>query len=401
MKIFLERMTKNNSLMTHLAWSALLVSMQATAQFDRSYVYVVGSSTVQPFSEAVADQLTKAKIKRPKIESTGSGGGFTLFCEGAGLDTPDIVNGSRAIKKKEYELCQRNGVNEIVEVKIGYDGIVFAHASKDKPLGGTRKDVYLALAKQVPEPGCKDNCKMVPNPYKTWKQINPAFPDSKIEIYGPPGASGTRDSLEELVLDAGCQSYPWLAAKKTSNESEYRRLCQTIRSDGAYIEMGPDHGLIADRLLSTPNALAIDDYQLFLKHSKLLTAEPIEGVTPTHETIASGRYPVTRPLYFYFKPGHVGLVPGLRQYVAEITSEKAWGDKGYLTTMGLIAMPSAERKMYAADTKSLRPMILGEVRDVPREVEAPPSAVEKPPAKAGSKKKTTSKPATTKAKSKK
>ena len=393
-------MIRKNTLMTRLAWSTLLVSMQATAQFDRSYVYVVGSSTVQPFSEAVSDQLTKAKIKRPKVESTGSGGGFALFCEGNGLDAPDVANASRAIKKKEFELCQRNGVNEIVEVKIGYDGIVVVHGSKGKPIPASRKDIYLALAKQVPEPGCKDNCKMVANPYQTWKQINPSLPDSVIEVYGPTAASGTRDSLDELILDVGCQSYPWLAAKKSSSESEYGRLCHTLRNDGAYVETAESDDLLADRLESKPHALAIHDYKLLAKYSKVLTAEPVEGIQPSYESIASGRYPVTRPLYFYFKPGHVGLVPGLRQYVTEMTSEKTWSDKGYLTAKGLIAMPSAERKMYAADVKSLRPMIFGEVRDVPRDVEAPASPVEKPVGKSAAKKKSVTKSGKGKAKSK-
>jgi phosphate transport system substrate-binding protein len=326
---------------------------------DRDYVHIVGSSTVAPFSAAVSEHLAKsAKLKKPWLESTGTGGGFTLFCDSAASDTPDIINASRRMRKKELETCERNGIKDVVEVKIGYDGIVFIHAKKEKPIGLSRKDIYLALAKSVPDPACKADCKLVPNPYQTWKQVNPALPDVKIEVYGPGAASGTRDALNELVMEEGCRSYPWLVAKKEKTPGEYKKACYGVRDDGAYVETRENDEAIAERLVDKPHALAVHDYKLLAAHAKHLSAEPVDGVTPDYSSIASLNYPVSRALYFYFRGDRIGKVPGLAQYVKEFTGEKAWGDKGYLVDKGLIALPAAERKLVAEDAKAVKPLTL-------------------------------------------
>jgi len=344
--------------------SVLVFGGGALAEFARNYVSIVGSGTLEPFATAIADQLGKSgKSTRAKVEATGTGGGIALFCEGVGADFPDIAIASRAFHKKELDSCRANGVNEIVELKIGYGGIVLAHAKKSKPMDLTRKDLYLALAKQVPDPACKADCsKLVPNPYQTWKQINPALPDTRIDVFGPPLNSGIRDAFAEMVLGAGCNSYPWLAAKKGKNESEYRKLCYGFREDGAYTEMMAEHDEgIVQRLVDKPQALGIDSHLLLTAHAGKLSAVAIDGVMPSPASIASQQYPVSRPLFVFVKKAHVGKIPGLAQYIAEFTSEKAWGEKGYLVAKGLIPMSPEERKTYAADAKNLTPMAMDAV----------------------------------------
>lgn len=348
-------MKKHVVVSTLLSFLGALSPAQAA---DRAFVHIVGSSTIAPFSAAVSDQLAKsAKLKRPWLESTGTGGGITLFCDGSGPDSPDIVNASRRMRKKEFDACQRNGVRDVVEVKIGYDGIVFAHAKKEKPIGLSRKDIYLALAKSVPDPACKSDCKLVANPYKTWQQVNPALPDVTIEVYGPGAASGTRDALNELVMETGCRSYPWLAAKKEKSEAEYKKACFTIRDDGAYVETRENDEGIADKLVGKRHAIGIHAFKLLADHEKELSAEPIDGVKADYQSIASLAYPVSRTLYFYFRADRIGKVPGLAQYVSEFTSDRAWGEKGYLVAKGLVAMSSVDRKLMAADAKALKPML--------------------------------------------
>lgn len=332
----------------------------ADAQADgfRNFVSVVGSSALQPYASAVSEKVVKAgKVERPKLESTGTNGGFTLFCEGVGMDYPDIVDTWRPMRKKEFETCQANGVKDIVEVKIGYDGVVMAQSKKVKPLGSlSAKEIYLALAKHLPDPACKQNCddKLVANPYKTWKQINPSLPDTKIEVFGPPLTAGTSEVFGEVVLEAGCNSYPWLAAKKARNEKEYKRSCHDVRRDGAYVEEVNE--LIVSQLASEPEAVGLFSYKWLRENADRLAPIAVDGVKPDSDSIATQKYPVSRPLFFYVKKAHIDRVPGLSRYIAEFTSEKAWGDKGYLKSKGLIPMPLVERKIYAADAKSLKAM---------------------------------------------
>ncbi len=312
------------------------------AQSARDYISIVGSSTVYPFATVVAEQFGKTThYKTPKIESTGSGGGLKLFCAGVGVEHPDITNASRRIKKSEYEKCLANGVTEIVEVKIGYDGIVLANSNKAKPMKLTRKDIFLALAKNVPDP--KGRERVVPNPYRTWKDVNRSLPDIKIEVLGPPPTSGTRDAFVELVMEEAAESYPWI---KTKDKKAFRAIADAIREDGAYIEAGENDNLIVQKVDANPNAVGIFGFSFLDQNTDKIQGSFVDGVQPTFEAIASGEYPVSRPLFFYVKKAHIGVIPGMEGYLAEFTSEKAWGPDGYLADKGLIPMPDAERTKH-------------------------------------------------------
>jgi len=329
----------------------------AHAQSSRDYISIVGSSTVYPFATVVAEQFGKStKFKTPKIESTGSGGGIKLFCQGVGVQHPDVTNASRAIKTSELETCAKNGVKEVVEIKIGYDGLSIANSKAAKPVSMTRKEIWLALAKDVPDPSNPD--KLVANPYKTWNQINPSLPSAKIEVLGPPPTSGTRDAFVELVMDEGCDQFPMVKALKKSDSKKHKAVCQTIREDGGYVEAGENDNLIVQKLVANPNAFGIFGYSYLDQNRDKLQGVAIEGVKPEFEAIASGKYPVSRPLFFYVKKAHVGVIPGLTEYIGEFTSTKAWGDEGYLSERGLIPMPAEERKQVSATAASLTPMMV-------------------------------------------
>ena len=328
----------------------------AHAQSSRDYISIVGSSTVYPFATVVAEQFGKAtKYKTPKIESTGSGGGIKLFCQGVGVQHPDITNASRAIKSSELETCAKNGVKEVIEVKIGYDGLSIANSNTAKPASMTRKEVWLALAKEVPDP--KNGDKLVANPYKTWAEINPSLPNAKIEVLGPPPTSGTRDAFVELVMDEGCDQFPAIKAMAKADKTKHKAICQTIREDGGYVEAGENDNLIVQKLEANPNAFGIFGYSFLDQNRDKVQGVAIEGIRPEFELIASGKYPVSRPLFFYVKKAHVGVIPGLKEYVGEFASEKAWGPDGYLAERGLIPMPDGERKQFAGSSNALTAMM--------------------------------------------
>jgi len=341
-----------------LGATALGLSLGGPAQAEggRDYLSIVGSSTVYPFSSVVAEQFGKAgKFKTPKVESTGTGGGFKLFCGGVGVAHPDISNASRAIKKSEFDACQKAGVKDIAEVKIGFDGIVLAFSTKSKiKYELTLKEIYLALAKRVPDPAAPESEVLVENPYKTWHEINPKLPKTKIEVLGPPPTSGTRDALAELALEGGCQSFAWLKAKKDSDKNFFQNVCMTVRQDGGYIEAGENDNLILQKLGATPSTVGIFGYSYLEQNKDKVKAATVEGVEPNYENISSGKYPIARPLFFYVKKGHIGLIPGIVEYVAEFTSEKAFGEEGYLADKGLIPLPEDERKKVTAEAKQLK-----------------------------------------------
>ena len=327
----------------------------AYAQTSRDYISIVGSSTVYPFATVVAEQFGKStNYKTPKIESTGSGGGIKLFCQGVGVQHPDITNASRAIKKSELATCAKNGVKEVVEIKIGYDGITVAHSKAAQPVRMTRKELWLALAKEVPDPN--GGATLVANPYKTWNQINPSLPSSKIEVLGPPPTSGTRDAFVELVMDEGCDAIPMVKALKKSDKKLHKKVCQSIREDGAYVEAGENDNLIVQKLTANPNAYGIFGYSFLDQNKDKIQGVAVEGVTPEFDAIASGKYPVSRPLFFYVKKAHVGVIPGLKEYMAEFTSNKAMGTEGYLAERGLIPLSTAERNEYVKAAITLKPM---------------------------------------------
>jgi phosphate transport system substrate-binding protein len=342
------------------------------AHAARDYINVVGSSTVYPFSTVVAERFGKStQFKTPKVESTGSGGGLKLFCQGVGVQTPDITNASRRIKESEVALCAENGVSEIVEVLIGFDGIVLGNSNKTAQMELTRKDLFLALAKDVPNPdGSKS---LVENPYKTWKDVNPALPARKIEVLGPPPTSGTRDAFSELALEGGCKKFEWIADikkqskaagkagdKKLSSQlkNKYKSICHNVREDGAFIEAGENDNLIVQKLNANPNALGIFGFSFLDQNADQIQGAKIDGFDPEFETIANGTYPVSRPLYFYIKKAHVGVIPGIAEYLAEFTSEKAFGEEGYLTEKGMIPLNEDKRAQVKIDVKTLKAVTL-------------------------------------------
>jgi len=329
------------------------------ATSSRDYISIVGSSTVYPFATVVAERFGKStQYKTPKIESTGSGGGHKLFGAGIGVQHPDITNSSRRMKKSEFEKASKNGVKDIVEVKIGYDGIVVANSKKNQALKLTRKDLFLALAADVPNPdGSKT---LINNPYKTWKDVNSSLPAIAIEVLGPPPTSGTRDAFVELAMEGGAKKFGFIKAMKKADKKKYKAVCHTIREDGAYIEAGENDNLIVQKLEANPNALGIFGFSFLDQNTDKIQGSLIDGVEPTFEAIADGSYPVSRPLFFYVKKAHVDKIPGMKGYLKEFTSEKAWGDDGYLTDKGLIPMPAAERKHFAEAVSKLTPMSLSD-----------------------------------------
>lgn len=336
--------------------SMCAVSSTAMAA-GRDSINVVGSSTVYPFSTVVAERFGKnTDFKTPKIESTGTGGGMKLFCAGTGVKTPDMSNASRRMKKSEFKMCQENGVKSITEVLVGYDGIVIANSKATKPMHLTRKELFLALAKEVP---AKDGSeRLVANPYKTWKDVNPTLPATKIEVLGPPPTSGTRDAFAELVLEGGCKKFKWIKAIKKQNKKKYKSICHSVREDHAYIEAGENDNLIVQKLTANPKALGIFGFSFLDQNSDKLQGSFVDGVQPTFEGIADGSYPVSRPLYFYVKNAHVGKVPGIKEFLKEFTSEAAMGEEGYLTDKGLIPLGSKKLKVVRSDVLSFKDLKL-------------------------------------------
>ncbi len=318
---------------------------------QRDYISIVGSSTVYPFSTVVAEKFGKmGSFKTPKVESTGTGGGFKLFCGGVGVQHADISNASRAIKASEFETCQKNGVTDIVEVKIGYDGIAVANAKKAPVLSLSTKELYMALAKEVPDA----QGKLVPNPYKTWKEVNPALPAVKIEVLGPPATSGTRDAFLELAMEVGAKKFDVLSKLSKEDGKKFTAIAHTIREDGAYIDAGENDNLIVQKLDANPNAVGIFGFSFLDQNLDKLHGSVIDGSAPSFETIANGKYALSRPIFFYVKKAHVGVIPGIAEFLAEFTSEKAWGKNGYLSEKGLIPLPDAERKQVADSVKAMK-----------------------------------------------
>ena len=338
---------KRQTLIAAAAGLALTAGVQA--QSARDYISIVGSSTVYPFATVVAEQFGKtSSFKTPKIESTGSGGGLKLFCSGVGVEHPDITNASRRIKMSEVELCAKNGVSEIIEVKIGYDGIAFANSKKAPQMTISRKDIYLALAAEVPGP----NGTFVKNAAQTWADVNPSLPRTKIEVLGPPPTSGTRDAFVELVMEEGCGEFEAISALKKSDKARHKQLCQSVREDGTYVEAGENDNLIVQKLDANPNAFGIFGFSFLDQNTDKLQGSKVDGVEATFDNIADGSYPVSRPLFFYVKKAHIGVIPGIEEFLAEFTSEKAWGDEGYLADKGMIPMPKEERAKFAQDAKA-------------------------------------------------
>ena len=333
-----------------LAVSALALLSTGVAQ-ARDQIRIVGSSTVYPFATAVAETFGKTgSFKTPIVESTGTGGGLKLFCAGIGEDTPDIANASRPIKAGEIETCKANDVTAITEVPIGYDGIVLANSKDAGRLSLSVKEVWLALAKEVPANG-----KLIANPYQTWAEINPNLPAEKIEVMGPPPTSGTRDAFIELVMEKGCKGVAEIEA--IADEKARKTACGAIREDGAYIDSGENDNLIVQKLESNPPALGIFGYSFLEQNEDKLQGSVMDGVEPNFENIVAGKYEISRTLYVYVKNQHVGKVPGIAEYVAEFLSDKAAGEEGYLADKGLIPFSAEKLKEVRGPALKLTPMM--------------------------------------------
>lgn len=339
-----------------LALAAGLTMAAASQAQARDQIRIAGSSTVFPFSTAVAEEFGRgSRFKAPIVESTGTGGGLKLFCAGVGFSTPDIANASRRIKQSEIDLCRDNGVTAITEIKIGYDGIVIANDKQAPAFDLSLRDIYLALAKEVPEKG-GDGSKLIPNPYKNWRDIRADLPDQAIEVLGPPPTSGTRDAFNELAMEGGCAAFPALAALKKTDEKAFKAKCVTLREDGVYVEAGENDNLIVQKLRANPKALGVFGYSFLEENTATLRGNTVNGHEPGYEEIASGDYPISRAMYIYVKAQHAGAVPGLKEFLAEFTSDRAWSEDGYLAERGLIALPEEERETFAKAARDLRPM---------------------------------------------
>lgn len=335
---------------------ALSTFLAAPAFADRDQLKIVGSSTVFPFSTTVAERFgKKTDFKTPVVESTGSGGGLKLFCAGVGEQHPDIANASRRIKASEVEKCAANGIDEVVEAKIGYDGIVFSNSKKADQLDFTLADLFLGLAKQVPT---NVEGELQTNPYTMWNQVNPSLPALKIEVLGPPPTSGTRDAFLELAMEGGCDSIDWIKALKKTDKNAHKAICHTIREDGAYVEAGENDNLIVQKLQSNPAAFGIFGFSFLEQNSDSVQGSMINGVEPEFEAIADGDYPISRSLYFYVKKAHVGVIPGMAEFLAEFTSEDAWGEDGYLADKGLIPLTDEEREEWEKSIQGLQKLEL-------------------------------------------
>lgn len=371
--------------LSSMIFAAVLSSVGTAQVAARDSVSVVGSSTVYPFATVVAERFGRStQFKTPKIESTGSGGGLKLFCKGLGASTPDITNSSRRIKKSEFDDCQANGVTDIVEVLVGYDGIALANSKEAPQFKLSLRDVYTALAKDVPGP----DGKLIPNPHTLWSDINPSLPATRIEVLGPPPTSGTRDAFAELALGGGAKAIPQLNAlyklgadegdaikaamaalglpsgfyaalaqskgKPPKGSDVFKTIAYAMREDGAYVEAGENDNLIVQKLEANPKAVGIFGFSFLDENGDKVQGAIVDGVEPDFDSIADGNYPVSRPMYFYIKGAHVGKIPGILEYASEFTSDRAMGEDGYLPERGLIPLKRDALRQVQADVKNMK-----------------------------------------------
>ena len=319
-----------------LALGACGNDQSAGSQTARAGIWAAGSSTVFPFSTRVAENFARTSGgAAPRVEALGTGGGIQAFCQGVGPNTPDIANASRPMKKSEFELCRTNGVTDIVEIKIGYDGIVVATARTGAAFNLRLQDLYLGLAKETPGTGGT----FAANPATLWSQVNPGLPAQRIQVYGPPPTSGTRDAFLELGMAPGAELIPAMATLKASDGDRFETLAHTLREDNAWIDSGENDNAIVQTLSRTPGSLGVFGYSFLEQNLDTVRAETIDGVAPNADTIADGSYPLARSLYIYVKKQHVGVTPGLEQFVMEFLSEASAGRGGYLQDRGLVPLP--------------------------------------------------------------
>ncbi len=341
--------------MTRLLCALSALALFAAPAFAKDQIRIVGSGTVYPFTTTVAEAFGKATGKKtPVVEANGSGPGIKLFCAGAGDDTPDFVDASRAMKKSELEDCNKNGVKDVVQLTIGYDGLALANAKGGPALSLTKQQIFMAMAKQVPD---KDG-KLVDNPYKMWSDIDPALPKVKIVILSHPATSGTRSSIEDLILNPGAKTFPGLKDLADKDAKAFEAVFKTLRTDGGFVEAGENDNAIVQKLAADPNTFALFGYANVSLNGGKVQAAKVEGEAPSVEGVQTGKYKLSRPLFVYAKKDHMAAMPDMAAFVAEYMSAKAIGSDGYLADKGLIPLPAAEFKAQvdaAKAAKSLTP----------------------------------------------
>ena len=351
----------------------------------RQGLRIVGSSTVFPFTTTVAENFgAKTEFPTPVVESTGTGGGMNLFCAGVGLSFPDMTGASRAMKASEYQLCQDNGVTAVTEIPIGFDGIIVGNAVESEGMDIAKEDLFLALVSQTPMPVDADgealltddgalregasfsqvsgfSCEtFVDNPFQRWSDVDSDLPSSRIEVFGPPPTSGTRDAFVELGMFLGAERIACLADIKAQDESRFEQIAGRIREDGAWVDSGENDNAIVQTLANAPSSFGIFGYSFLEQNGDRIQAAAVDGVEPTYDNIAEGAYPISRSMYMYVKNQHEGVAPGLVAFVEELTSEESWGPFGYLAERGLIALPDARREAERQAARALEPMEMPE-----------------------------------------
>ncbi len=350
--------------MKYIAWAAtaaaaaLLSGCGGGANGDaggatRDQIRVVGSSTVYPFTTAVAERFAQANpnFKAPIVESTGTGAGMKLFCAGVGAQFPDVENASRRIKESELADCAKNGVTQVVEVPIGIDGLAFIESTTSAPMSLTLEDIYKALAA---------NPYGKPNTAKTWKDVNPTLPAVAIQVYGPPPTSGTRDALAEMILEKGCDKNPEMEALKKSDDAKHKDICTKIREDGGYVEAGENDNLLVQKVAANPGTVGVMGYSFLEENTDKVRGMPVNGIAPTNATIASFEYPGARQLYVYVKGEHLNAIPGIKEFLAEYA--KGWVDGGYLSQRGLIPSPADVQAKAAEAITALKPITAADLK---------------------------------------
>ncbi|HHZ10712.1 MAG TPA: phosphate ABC transporter substrate-binding protein [Rhizobiales bacterium] len=321
--------------------AAIALAGSAGIAAARDQIKVTGSSTVFPYSQAVAEEYANKTGKpAPVVESVGTGGGFKAFCGGIGPDFADVTGASRAIKESEVKLCADNGVTDITEAMIGYDGLSIAHSSSAPEMDLTEEQIFKALAAELPD----GKGGFMPNPNKKWSDIDPSLPAFDIVAFGPPPTSGTRDAFVELLMHDGCKNLDGMADLKKADEKKWNEVCSRMRQDGPFVEAGENDNLIVQRIEADPNAIGIFGYSFLYENSDKLKGVKVNGVAPTFETISDGSYPVARPLFFYVKNAHRDVIPGLKEFLAEYVSDAALGPDGYLAERGLTPLAADKLK---------------------------------------------------------
>jgi phosphate transport system substrate-binding protein len=336
-----------------LAASFLLVASGCSGERPNA-ISVVGSSTLFPFSSAAAEQFAaRGLFRAPKVESTGTGGGLAIFCRGIGPNQPDIANASRRIKKGEFETCAKAGVTEIVEVKLGYDGIVIANAKAGPTAAFTKAQFWEGLAKEIWDEG---QGKFIPNPHKRWSDVSPELPDIAIDVMGPPPTSGTRDAFVELVLEKGAADIPALKALKEQDDKEFKIRAGTLREDGAWKDSGENDNLIVQALSRSPEQFGVFGFSFYEENADRVQAAPLNGALPSAEAIIDGSYAASRSLYFYVKKAHVGKTAGLKEFAIELVSPQAAGLRGYLRGRGMVPLAPDELAVQQQTVEALKTM---------------------------------------------